>query len=66
MVHLIHREQVPLLHNAVLTLWYEGDGLMGMIEMFFEHLFCFRIKKINFQPLLSRAASALIIFLENW
>ena len=69
MVHLIHREQVPLLHNAVLILWYEGDGLVGMIEMFFGHpqiMFCFRIKKNNFQPLLSRATSALFIFLENW
>ena len=41
-----------------MILWYDGDGSMGMIEMFFEHpkhMFCFRIKKNNFQPLLSRA-----------
>ena len=25
-VHLIHRKRVPLLHNTVLILYYEGDG----------------------------------------
>ena len=29
-VHLIHRKQVPLLHNTVLILYYEGDGLVDV------------------------------------
>ena len=28
MVHLIHRKQVPLLHNTVFILCDEGDGLV--------------------------------------
>ena len=27
-VHLIHRKQIPLLHNTVLILFYEGARLM--------------------------------------
>ena len=30
MVHLIHRKRVPLLHNTVLILCNEGDGLMAV------------------------------------
>ena len=30
--HLIHREHVPLLHNTVLIVCYEGDGLVGVIK----------------------------------
>ena len=30
MVHLIHRKQVPLLHNTVLILRGEGDGLVAV------------------------------------
>ena len=30
-VHLIHCKHVPLLHNTVLFLCYEEDGLMAMI-----------------------------------
>ena len=29
-VHLIHRKQVPLLHNTVLILCYEGAGLVAI------------------------------------
>ena len=30
MVHLIHRKQIPLLHNTVLILCDEGDGLVAV------------------------------------
>ena len=32
MIHLIHRKQlhIPLLHNTVLILFDEGDGLVGV------------------------------------
>ena len=30
MVHLIHRKRVPLLHNTVLILCDEGDGLVAV------------------------------------
>ena len=30
-VPLIHRKQVPLLHNTVLILWDEGAGLVAVI-----------------------------------
>ena len=31
MVHLIHRKRVPLLHNIVLILCDEGDGLVVVL-----------------------------------
>ena len=31
MVHLIHRKRVPLLHNSVLILCDEGDGLVAVL-----------------------------------
>ena len=31
MVHLIHRIRVPLLHNTVLILCDEGDGMVAMV-----------------------------------
>ena len=34
-VHLIHRKQVPLLHNIVMILCYEGDGLVGVYRQCF-------------------------------
>ena len=37
MVHLIHRKRVPLLHNTVLILCDEGDGLVAVK---FEHFLC--------------------------
>ena len=32
MVHLIHRKWAPLLHNTVLILCDEGDGLVAMSD----------------------------------
>ena len=35
MVHLIHRKRVPLLHNTVLIVCNEGDGLVAVpIDLF--------------------------------
>ena len=36
-VHFIHKKQVPLLHNTVLILCYEGNGLVGLTEFHFEY-----------------------------
>ena len=32
MVHLIHRKRVPLLHNTILILCVEGDGLVAVMD----------------------------------
>ena len=34
MVNLIHRKRVSLLHNTVLILCDEGDGLVAVIRVF--------------------------------
>ena len=46
MVHLIHRKRVPLLHNSVLILCDEGDGLVAMSKHG-------KLGKITFKVLIS-------------
>ena len=45
MAHLIHRKRVPLLHNTVLILCDEGDGLVAVFEEYYHTVkqFGFRI-----------------------
>ena len=51
MVHLIHRKQVPLLHNTVFILWDEEEGLVVV-----------RLVKFLFNSIL-RAVSTFMTFI---
>ena len=41
MVHLIHRKWVPLLHNTVMILCDEGDGLVAVLNCLVDMVYEF-------------------------